>query len=208
MRFGRLPTTCGGRASADAEIRAALADGSLVRVYRGLYAPGLPDPGSRRPLETLRIIGVARRSPAMVASHSSAAVLHRLPLWRIDPNVVTLTRPPGGGAVRRPGRIVHSAAFADDEVVELTTVRGVLEITSVARTLVDLARTYGFESSVIACDYALHERLVKPAELLTAMDRARHRPGNARGRGGVLRPEPSRLQTDGLRARGSRVRGS
>jgi hypothetical protein len=55
--------------------------------------------------------------------------------------------------------------------------RSGVEITSVARTLVDLARTYGFESSVIACDYALHERLVTPGDLRNALDRARQRPG-------------------------------
>jgi hypothetical protein len=157
----------------DQDIRAALMDGSLLRLHRGVYAAGPDVAGAGRPVEVLRILGVARRSPAMVVSHGSAAIMHRLPLWRIDPNVVHLTRPPGGGAVRRPGRIVHSAAFADDEVVE----RSGVEITSVARTLVDLARTYGFESSVIACDYALHGRLVTPGDLRNALDRARQRPG-------------------------------
>ncbi len=158
----------------DQEIRAALTDGSLLRLHRGVYAPGLRDRWSRRtPIEVLRILGVARRSPSMVVSHAAAAVLYRIPLWRIDPNVVHLTRRPGGGAVRRPGRIVHSAAFADDEVVQ----RHGVNVTSVARTVVDLARTYGFESSVIACDYALHERLVTPADLVLALDRARQRPG-------------------------------
>jgi hypothetical protein len=75
--------------------------------------------------------------------------------------------------VRRPGRTVHSAAITDDEVVE----RHGIKITSVARTVVDLARTYGFESSVIACDYALHERLVTPADLVLALDMACQRPG-------------------------------
>jgi hypothetical protein len=157
----------------DQDIRAALTDGSLLRLHRGVYAPGPEIAGAPRSLELVRILGVARRSSSMVVSHAAAAVLYRIPLWRIDPNVVHLTRQPGGGAVRRPGRIVHSAAFVDDEVVQ----RHGVNVTSVTRTVIDLARTYGFESSVIACDYALHERLVTPADLVIALDRARQRPG-------------------------------
>ena len=165
----------------DAEIRGARAAGTLVRVYRGLYAPGLPDPGSRRPLDVLRILGVAGESPTMAVSHASAAVLHNIPLWKVDPAIVHLTRSARGGSVRSPRRMVHSAQTTAGE---LTTVRGVL-VTSVARTLVDLSRTHTFESAVIACDHALANELVKPAELLTAMDRARHRPGNAKARRAV-----------------------
>ena len=132
----------------DEDIRAARACGTLVRLHRGVYAPGLSSPGPRRPLEVLRIVGVARRAPSTVVSHASAAVLHNIPLWRIDPAVVHLTRDGRGGSSRSPGRVVHSAALRAEEIVNLA---GVV-VTSVARTLVDLARTSDFEPAVIACD--------------------------------------------------------
>jgi len=163
------------------EIRSARVTGTLVRLYRGVYALGLPVPGSRRPLEVLRILGVAARSPSMVVSHASAAVLHNIPLWQIDHTVVHLTKEAGGGSARTPGGVVHSATVADDEVA---TSNGIL-VTSVARTLVDLCRFSGFESAVIACDHALQQRLVAPAELAIALERARHRPGNAAARRAV-----------------------
>ena len=93
----------------NAEIRGARAAGTLVRVHRGLYALGLPDPGSRRPLDVLRILGVAGESPSMAVSHTSAAILHSIPMWKIDPAVVHLTRASGGGSVRTAGRVVHTA---------------------------------------------------------------------------------------------------
>ncbi|MET3804773.1 hypothetical protein ABIB25_001769 [Nakamurella sp. UYEF19] len=160
------------------EIRSARAAGTLVRLYRGVYALGLQIPGARRPLEVLRIIGVAARSPSMVVSHTSAAVLHDLPLWLADPTVVHLTREPGGGSARTPGRVVDATRVESDEIV---MVNGIL-VTSPARTLVDLCRGSAFEPAVMACDYVLHHRLASPLDLATALDRARHRPGNAAAR--------------------------
>ena len=152
------------------EIRSALDHRELVSLHRGVYSVG---ERSTAALTGLRIHGVARQSPSMVLSHASAAVLHRIPLWRIDPDVVHLTAERRGPSGRPPGRVVHAAALAADEVMQCSG----LAVTSPARTLVDLARSSGFESAVIACDWALHEGLVTPAELLAALESAHHRPG-------------------------------
>ncbi len=162
----------------DDEIAAAARSGALTRLYRGVYAQGRDAAGSRRPSDVLRIIGVAARSPSMVVSHASAAVLHRIPLWQVDPSMVHLTRAAGGGSARTPGRTVHTASLTADEVEVISGVR----TTTVARTLVDLARSTSFESAVIAADYALHERLLVPRQLSDAIDVARHRQGNAAAR--------------------------
>lgn len=162
----------------DDEIACAAASGALTRLYRGVYARGPDASGNRRPLEMLRIIGVANRSPSMVVSHASAAVLHRIPLWQVDPSVVHLTRAAGGGSARTRGRTVHTARLTAQEV---EVIRGV-QTTTVARTLVDLARSIPFESAVIATDYALHERLLVPSQLADALEVARHRQGNAAAR--------------------------
>ena len=71
-----------------------------------------------------------------------------------------------------PGRVVHSAQFADGEVTRLD---GRL-ITSVARTLVDLGCSSPLESTVIAADYALNGGL-DPDDVAAALALAPHRRG-------------------------------
>jgi len=152
-----------------------------VRLYRGVYALGLLSPA---PGGAVRGSPDSRRSgaiPPWWCPTASAAVLHNIPLWRIDPTVVHLTKDAGGGSARTPGRLVHAATVTEGEIA---TLNGIL-LTSVARTLVDLCRFSGFESAVIACDHALQQRLVGPAELALALEGARHRPGNAAARRAV-----------------------
>ncbi len=159
----------------DLEIRAARATGALTRLYRGVYAvSGETD----RPVDLLRIVGVAARSPSLVVSHTSAAVLHGLPLWLVDISRVHLTRNNRGGSARTPGRTVHTAVLGSHEVQMV----GGVPVTTVARTLADLARCSGFETAVIAADYALHRQLVSPTDLTRALVDGRHRPGNTAAR--------------------------
>jgi hypothetical protein len=155
------------------EVRVAVRREQLLPLHRGVYALRSELPAPTNVINRLRVQGVAQRSPTMVVSHVSAALMHGLPTWNLDESVVHLTRSPGGGAVRRAGRIVHSAAI---DAHELAPRNGLL-LTNVARTLVDLGRSVPFESAVVACDYALHRDLVSPGELLTALEDARGRPG-------------------------------
>jgi hypothetical protein len=144
----------------DDELQRQLARGELTRVRPGAYLPGAADrdPAVRhRELVTATL--AALRRPAVV-SHQSAAVLHGLPLWGVPLDRVHVTRrPPASSAVGRYLRC-HVAALADDDVERLDGAA----VTSVVRTLLDLARGLPFEPAVALLDAALYRRLVdRPA---------------------------------------------
>lgn len=159
----------------DDELARWCARGDLVRIARGAYVPATATDGIgptarhafevRAALERLRV--------PVAASHVSAAVLHGLPAWDLPLERVHLTRL-AAGSVRRSARLhVHGTGLADDEVDLLDGCR----VTTVARTLVDIARTAPFEPAVAVTDAALRAGLVAPASLAHARQRARHRAG-------------------------------
>jgi hypothetical protein len=96
-----------------------------------------------------------------VVSHASAAVLRALPTWgmRLDRVHVTRARRNGGRAGRQVH--VHTAPLDPDEI---DVVDGIA-VTSVARTVVDLARTVAFEPAVAVADAALHALVGEPERL-------------------------------------------
>jgi len=145
----------------DDEVRRLLRAGRLTAVRRGSYVLGVP-PESRDARHALRVRAeLAHLADDAVVSHASAAVLHGLPTWglRLDRVHVTRARRSGG----RAGRQVHvHTAPLDPEEVDL--VDGI-PVTSVARTVVDLARTLPFEPAVAVADAALHALLTEPERL-------------------------------------------
>lgn len=108
-------------------------------------------------------------SPDAVLSHQSAAVLHGIHLWQTPLGRVHLTRdrPSGGSRSRR--RHVHSQPLPAEDV---TDVDG-MQVTTPARTVVDLAATLGFEQAIVAADHALHCGAVDPAALAELRDAPR-----------------------------------
>lgn len=148
--------------------------GAWVALHRGAYCPV----ASLQPLDevqqlVMRTSAVAAKSPQLVVSHTSAAALHGLPLWGITLANVHLTRQGAGGNRKGPGRIVHSGRLAPTQIVD----RLGISVTTVGRTLADLARLVPAETAVIAADFALHEGLVTPEELRAELDDARHGAG-------------------------------
>ena len=114
-----------GRGAIDARVRA----GHLHRVHRGVYAVG------RRALTTKGrfLAAVFACGNQAVLSHQSAAVL-----WELRPERgrrIDVTVPTTGGRTRRGAMIVHRSPLPDREV----TVRDRVPVTTVARTIVDLA---------------------------------------------------------------------
>jgi predicted transcriptional regulator of viral defense system len=147
-----------------------------VTVRPGAYVsaadPRLRDPVARHGLAVRAAL--ARLGPGAVVSHVSAAVLHGLPVWAVPLRRVHVTRARASGG-RRGGLVhVHVARFAEGEVVEVDE----LSVTSVARTIADLARSAGFESAVVAADAALRTAGATREELVEAVTRAAHRRGN------------------------------
>ncbi|NMN94512.1 type IV toxin-antitoxin system AbiEi family antitoxin domain-containing protein [Antrihabitans stalactiti] len=159
----------------DDELRRFCASGRLVRVRAGVY--GLPrliaelDAVAKHRLAVHATIAALDSRAAI--SHASAAVMWDLPLWATSLRLVhlTISKSSGGGKSNR--RHVHCAPFDDDEV---TTV-GELLVSTVVRTVVDLARTLPFEQAVVVGDAAMRKYNVTTAELLGALDRWPRRPG-------------------------------
>ncbi|RZT88273.1 hypothetical protein EV383_5212 [Pseudonocardia sediminis] len=118
-------------------------------------------------------------SPDAVVSHQSAAALHGLWLWNVSFAQVHVTRTRRHGGRRTPSLHVHAAPADSDDVVPVDG----LAVTSVARTVADLARTVPFEQAVVVADSALRpggERLaVTVPDLLAAVRDGRGRTGNA-----------------------------
>lgn len=150
---------CGGLSFDELDRRTRA--GTLHRVRRGAYeaADTWPD----EPAEQHRslIDATIRQTPTpAVISHGSAAVLHGLPTWNQDISRVHLTRDNGGrGKVRRYVHL-HVAPLPREHVCTVAD----MEVTSAARTVVDLARTLPMTRAVAVGDAALR-RGVSPFDL-------------------------------------------
>lgn len=129
---------------------------------------------------------VTKVTPDAVVSHVSAAALHGRTLWDVplDRVHVTVGRESGGRRTRLLH--VHTAALHPDDVV---MVHGLL-CTSVARTLVDLARTLPFEQALVAADAARHRHQVSASALDAAVGRVAGRRGGPDARRVVAAADP------------------
>jgi hypothetical protein len=162
----------------DAELRGLRRRGVLSTVRPGAYVHGTgPDDAAARHLLEIRA-ALPSLGADTVVSHTSAAVVHGLPLWAVRLDRVHATRNRESGA-RRSGVVhLHAAVLLPDEVV---VVDG-LPVTSVARTIADLGRELPFEAALVAADGALFGRLVTPDALMAAVERGAHRPRNGAAR--------------------------
>jgi hypothetical protein len=158
----------------DHELRRQQRAGDLVRLGRGAYvqAPGTP-PRFEVRHALLAAVRDERQAVDGVLSHVSAAVLHGLSTWGLRLDRVHRTRDRRTGGRVGSGVHLHAAPLASDEIVQ---VDGLL-VTSVARTVVDLARTAGSDAAVAVADSALHKHLTDPDELARAVRRCAGWPG-------------------------------
>jgi hypothetical protein len=140
--------------------------GELLRIGWGYYAtadlaeliPALP--AGRLLLSAAA--AAASRGPSAVVSHETAALLHGLSLLGPPPAVLTITRPPGvGSRSGRPGIRIHCAALPAEHVGG----RLAVPVTTVPRTVIDLARALDFRAGVVVADSALRQKLASKNEL-------------------------------------------
>lgn len=157
--------------------------GRLTVVRRGVYTPtgafnalGL----EYRHAGTAR--AVAMSAPGVVISHISAAVLHLLPVRPGGLGKVHATRISTSGGSSDNARVIHTGRLAEDEIIEIEGVR----TTSLARTLVDLARTEPFEAGVIAADNAFHLRPALVNDVVEILARSRRFRGHPTARSALL----------------------
>lgn len=127
--------------------------GTEIRLARGAYlplAPWLDLDDRHRYLARIRAVSDTRRH-AMVISHWSAAAIHGLPIIGPWPAQVHVSIGRVSGGRSRRGVAKHALVVGDEEVVE---VDGML-VTSIARTVIDLAISADRRTAVMAADRSL-----------------------------------------------------
>lgn len=170
------------------DIRRRLSRGEWQLIHRGVYARTVDFQAlTRQEQHRLRIDAtVPKLGDRYVISHQSAACLHGIELLRAPGEAVQVTDPSARCGHRR--RLLHTFSAGLD-ADEITTVRG-HRVTTVARTLIDVARTGGFDSGVVAADHALRMGWVDREQLLAAADRAARRGGMSTARQVVAFADP------------------
>lgn len=149
--------------------------GELVRLRRGAYlrvsesSSKASDPWDLRTPHLRLIDGtIPQLHPRAALSHGSAAALHQLPLFNAMVDTVHVTRDRHGGGVIRPTLRVHGSQLRD---VDRAVVGG-RAVTSLPRTVVDLARTLTYEQAVAVADGGLALD-VDPGMLTECLEQAR-----------------------------------
>jgi very-short-patch-repair endonuclease len=155
---------CGLTASG---VRKRVAAGSLFRIHRGVYALGRPD----LPAKGRWMAAVLACGPGALLSHASAAALHGIrssAAARID---VTVRRP---YSISRPGLRVHRSP--ELSATDVTVIEGI-PVTSVPRTLLDLATFLSQPQLERACEQAVLEGLFDLNAISELLSRSHGRPG-------------------------------
>ncbi len=167
-----------------AQIRSLVKRGVLTKIDRGVYAQtslAASVAGTERGDRLLRIAAeIAIAGPGAVASHRDAVVVYGLPLLGRMPGAVSITYQRGqpGIASKRQGIRLLASSLPPQHVSGY----GKVPVTSLARTVVDVARTSTFRVGVVVTDAALRERKTTKAELLGVVASCRRWPGIERAR--------------------------
>ncbi|TNC18436.1 hypothetical protein FHE66_06485 [Georgenia sp. 311] len=139
-------------------VRAMVRAGGFDRVRRGALTPRADGGWQAQEREALaRIAAVSRKlTNGAVVSHSSAALLHGLWLYRV-PTVVHVTQRARANGHGAPDLRRHRGPFGDSSV---TVVHGI-RVSTIERTVVECARTMHPRDALVVADSALRA-LVRP----------------------------------------------
>ena len=150
----------------DPALRRAVSAGRLHRLRPGLFTTGDPlnDPA-------LFALAAVRACSGAVVSHRSAAVLHGLPVLRAARLPDVTVAPDATGDLSRAA--LHRARLWPGDV---RTIRGA-PVTSVARTVVDIARSEPLTSAIIPIDAALHAGAATTGQLEAVLTACWNWPG-------------------------------
>ncbi|MDT0276021.1 type IV toxin-antitoxin system AbiEi family antitoxin domain-containing protein [Blastococcus goldschmidtiae] len=157
------------------EVATAVRSGAWVRLRPGVFVSAadlaeVERTGRRPGLDALAVAAVLDR-PSAVFGGATAAWIWGLPLPGPEPRIVELTD--AHRWRRGRGWSMAQARLPGDEV----TVRGAYRVTTAARTVVDLARTWPEIHAVAAVDAALLRRLTTRPELEQVLARQASVPG-------------------------------
>ncbi|MFD1720232.1 hypothetical protein [Amnibacterium endophyticum] len=146
------------RLADERSLQRAAAKGLMTRLRSGAYVPtaiwASLSPDERRRLEA---VTAAEMNPDYIASHRSAAALWRVPTIRPSDGLVHARVTAAAGSRTEHGVRKHAVR---DLALHLTHVDGV-PVTTLVRTVLDLAATEPFEEAVVAMDWALGRGLTK-----------------------------------------------
>jgi very-short-patch-repair endonuclease len=175
-----------------AQLRSLARSGALVRVWHGVYATrSAVEWAKASPLRGHALLSIAAHASVgrdSVTSHQSAALIHGLDLFPHAPDLVILTRPPArpSGRLRSDGIFFHTAELPDDHVTKVLGAR----VTTVPRTVVDLARAMSFMSAVVTADSALRADITTQEALVAVCDACAGWPGIRKARRAVDFSDP------------------
>ena len=173
-----------------AQFRSLIRSGDLIRVWHGVYATSpAVEWAKASPARGHALLGMAAQTALgrdSVVSHQSAALIHGLDLFPAASGLVTLTRPPARrcNRLKSDGIVFHTAELPDGHVTRQLGAR----LTSVPRTVVDLARMSSFMSAVVTADSALRTAADRPI----SPQRKRSLPPATRAPGGPASGRPAR----------------
>lgn len=148
-------------------IEVRLRTGRLHRVHRGVYAAGPPDLDDRGRW----MAGVLAAGPRAVLSHRGAAAL-----WQLRPWGSRLVEVTSANGAARPRLLAHESPVPE---AERTVVAGI-PVTSVPRTLIDIAEVVPPCELERAVHQAYRLRLCLPEEMERALATHPARNGAAR----------------------------
>ncbi|MFD6893448.1 hypothetical protein ACFWB0_02710 [Rhodococcus sp. NPDC060086] len=160
------------------EIAQKLRRGELVPIAHGIHLrrgdyDALDEVGRHRVLACH--IG-STMGTGHTISHVSAAILHGAPVWNVPLERVHVSR---GSGARQMGRVhTHAAQWSD---ADLAVVDGV-PVTSVARTIADVARTVGRTEAVVIGDALLRIDTAAASALPSIVETVAGSKGVARAR--------------------------
>ena len=160
---GQLRTAGLGRGAIDHRVKA----GTMQRLHTNVYLLG---PAPPTPMAIARAAAIACGADAVVSHRSAACLYGLLTDQGGDVDVTVAGRNPG----QRPGIRRHRVAQLPRQ--DVRTMRG-LRITSVARTICDLAATESARDTEQAFQEALYREIVTDKALKAVLDREPRRRG-------------------------------
>jgi hypothetical protein len=142
------------------ELRRAVAARELIRVHRGAYVSAkLWDGLWWEGQHLVKVVAVRAASPGAgpVYTHHSAAVLWEMPLYRMGKKPVQVRLDGERHSRVEAGVVRRDIRIADEDIVE----RHGFRVTSLQRTVFDVARTASLETAVGCADAALRRVSVR-----------------------------------------------
>lgn len=154
------------RGTTDRILQHAVSTHDAARLWPGVLM-NWPDFHALSDAERHRVTAIeaARKGgSARTLSHTSALAVHRIPMLSPDFTRIHFTSPSQSRKTKRVKR--HQGILLDDERV---TADGIA-VTSLARSICDVARAGTFEQAVVVLDAGLRKK-VKPVDIATSIER-------------------------------------